>query len=117
MKEHSKEHSIVTRYYACGTWQAATGLHAGGEASFDSNTDMALLRDSKGRFFIPGASIAGAARSFLARLETDFRSYIRGIEKELPNIHLLFGNNRMSLLTVFDAPCKGVPVPRVRDGV
>lgn len=117
MKEHSKEHSIVARYHASGTWRAGAGLHAGGEASFDSNTDMALLRDSEGRFFIPGASIAGAARSFLARLETDFRSYIGGIKKESPNIQLLFGSGRMSLLTVFDAPCEGMPMPRVRDGV
>lgn len=112
-----KKDQVVTRYYASGTWQAGTGLHAGGEASFDSNTDMALLRDGEGQFYIPGASIAGAARSFLARLETDFRSFIRGVKKESPNIQLLFGNDRMSLLTVFDAPCEGMSMPRVRDGV
>ncbi|HET6842930.1 MAG TPA: RAMP superfamily CRISPR-associated protein [Candidatus Angelobacter sp.] len=111
------KYRIAVRYYASGAWTAESGLHVGGEGGFETNADMALLRDSQDRFFVPGASIAGAARNFLARRSAEFGAYIRGTAGEPQELQLLFGKERMSLLTIFDAQCEGQAVPCVRDGV
>lgn len=56
---------IIKRMYARGQWLLKSPAHFGGDpwGSFD----MALVRDSDGNPFIPGNSIAGAARSYLTK--------------------------------------------------
>jgi CRISPR/Cas system CSM-associated protein Csm3 (group 7 of RAMP superfamily) len=109
---------IVERYCAEGDWDAESALHLGGESdAFEQGADMVLLRDAHGKPFIPGASLAGACRS-----------YLRGNGKESDALLALFGgdvdcqkNQRdyASALTVFDAlPSEEAAIHVfVRDGV
>ncbi len=109
-------HTVIERIYARGIWTAETALHLGGEASdFGSGIDLVILRDSSGRPYIPAASLAGASRSHLARVLLDTASYRE--EREPAQIHLLFGDDYQSLLTVFDAPLQTNTKVLVRDGV
>lgn len=56
--------SVVGRVLARGEYTLTSAAHFGGEPGLD--VDMALLRGADGQLLIPGASIAGACRSFLA---------------------------------------------------
>jgi CRISPR/Cas system CSM-associated protein Csm3 (group 7 of RAMP superfamily) len=108
---------IATRIYAYGVWRTESAIHCGSEAdAIDSAADMVVVRDREGRPFIPAASIAGAARSYLARRfskPSAFRA-----SDELPVIHALFGGKYASLLSVCDAECVGEqPAVSIRDGV
>jgi len=116
------------RYVALGCWKAASALHLGGESeAFEHATDMALLRDSSGEFYIPAASIAGAGRNYLARELLTVADYERGRGAEPPAMLDLFGggsparNNPArqyaSLLSTFDAPRSDGPNLETRDGV
>lgn len=116
---------IEQRYIAHGTWRAASALHTGGEDdSLVSAADMMLLRDSAGRFLISGASVAGAARSYIARVRMPNEVYGNEIPAEPPEIRALFGggdpvcnDDFASLLTVRDAWLNTQAQPVVRDGV
>ena len=110
---------ITKRIYAEGAWVASSPLHVGGEEDLLGSADMQLLRTGDGKFTIPGASIAGAARS---RLAQDFAGdFAAGIGKEPAWMKALFGGGdaqagTMSALIVPDA----MPVaaqPQLRDGV
>jgi CRISPR/Cas system CSM-associated protein Csm3 (group 7 of RAMP superfamily) len=74
-----------------------------------------VLRDADGQPYIPGASLAGACRSRLARLMQDSRAY--RANEEPAELHVLFGDDYQSLLTAFDAPLKGETSLLVRDAV
>lgn len=110
---------IVERVYARGTWTAATAIHLGGEG--DGPSDMTLLRDSAGRFLIPGASIAGCVRHYLARSTQSREAYRSRSEPEA--LEVVFGKqaaaqaNYASLLIVRDALATGAEKVFVRDGV
>lgn len=103
---------VIERYYAEGEWEAESALHLGGESGDEA--DMVLLRDSAKQYFVPGSSIAGAARNHLQRAKGG----------ETNEFRALFGGNRTdpggrqyaSLLTVFDAPLQS-PGATLRDGV
>ena len=97
---------IMERVFATGVWRSSTAIHLGGEdESLEHNVDMALLRDSEGRFYAPGSSIAGAVRSHLAARVLQRERYRDGIEREPIVLRILFGKDYSSLLTFFDAPC------------
>ena len=113
-----KPDAVVRRLYACGKWKLGSVAHFGGDET--GVADMCLLRDAKGNPFIPAASIAGAARSFLARQCQSWTDYKRG--KESREFKNFFGDSGkddpMSALFVADAAC----VPKrattsIRDGV
>jgi CRISPR/Cas system CSM-associated protein Csm3 (group 7 of RAMP superfamily) len=74
---------------------------------------MTLLRDPDGHFYIPAASICGAARSYLRRrLQVDARV------AEPRILSVMFGDQYASLLSVWDARCTSDEVePHIRDGV
>ena len=114
--------AIKTRFYAKGTWKLESVAHFGGDET--GIADMCLLRAPDGSPFIPGASIAGAARSLLAQQCLKWSSYKEGIDKEeeVPELKRLFGgageDDSMSALIVADAVCKtDKPITTVRDGV
>ncbi|MCE2434144.1 MAG: hypothetical protein J4F29_14685 [Candidatus Latescibacteria bacterium] len=108
--------TIVRRLYARGKWKLDSVAHFGGDET--GIADMCLLRDAEGTPFIPAASIAGAARSFLARLSKPWMKYQKGDEGEV--LKRLFGgageNDTMSALIVADAACKNSQTS-IRDGV
>lgn len=113
-----KPDAVVRRLYACGKWKLGSVAHFGGDET--GVADMCLLRDAKGNPFIPAASIAGAARSFLARQCQSWTDYKKG--KESREFKNFFGDSGkddpMSALFVADAAC----VPKwattsIRDGV
>ncbi len=99
----------VTRaaWQAEGVWQAQTSVYTGGDPRFENNADMALLRDSEGRFLIPGASVRGAARAYLRKKYGE----------EPPALRALFGDDFGGLLFTSDSPALGDPEPIVRDHV
>lgn len=114
----TRQIQIVERHRAEGDWAAESALHLGGESDvFEQGADMTLLRDADGRPYIPGASLAGACRS-----------YLRGNSKESNALLALFGGDvdrqkdqqdYASALTVFDARLRDEGSVRifVRDGV
>lgn len=88
-------------------WQATTAIYTGGDARFENNADMALLRDCDGHFYIPGASLRGAARAWLRKKYGEETSAVRA----------LFGDDFAGLLFTFDAPASSARQPNVRDHV
>lgn len=113
-----KHHRVAERIYARGIWKAKTAIHLGGESE-DSGAgiDLVVLRDSHGRPYLPAASIAGACRNHLARILLETGAYLQGQEKEPAVLHVLFGDDYQSLLTVFDAPLAEETRILMRDGV
>ncbi len=117
-------HPIVERFDARGRWTASTALHPGGDAAFESSADMALARDWAGRYYIPGSSIAGAARGFLARTGNSLHDYQNALEDS--TLESLFGRGLRyrtsaeayaSLLTVSEARLSEPGPAFLRDGV
>ncbi|HLJ48965.1 MAG TPA: RAMP superfamily CRISPR-associated protein [Bryobacteraceae bacterium] len=123
---------IVKRYYATGVWESSSALHVGGESVGAATADMVLLRADDGCFYIPGPSLAGAARSALARRFAEKYDAFRDNE-EPPIVRALFGRDHSrkwtgeseerertgyaSSLSVFDAPAVDWVEAAVRDGV
>ncbi len=112
--------AVKSRLYAKGIWRLESVAHFGGKDT--GIADMCLLQDKDGKPFIPGASIAGAARSLLAQQCLTWSEYINGISKETPELKRLFGgadeDSTMSALIVADAVCvTAKTVTTVRDGV
>ena len=112
--------AVKTRLYAKGTWKLESVAHFGGDET--GIADMCLLQDKDGKPFIPGASIAGAARSLLAQQCLTWEKYKGGIDQETPGLKRLFGGagekDTMSALIVADAVCEtDKPITTVRDGV
>ena len=120
----SKSHSslakdvVVRRLYARGRWTLNSAAHFGGEDV--GVADMCLVRDADGCPFIPAASIAGAARSFLAREILPWSDYKKGSTSESKALRRLFGgagtNDNMSALMVADVHCRNLKMS-IRDGV
>ena len=112
------EDAVVRRLYARGQWKLDSAAHFGGDEI--GAADMCLLRDADGRLFIPAASIAGAARSFLARQSLRWSEYREGQKKEAASLNRFFGGagkeDTMSALIVADAACKQAATS-IRDGV
>lgn len=110
--------AIVRRLYAQGNWKLDSVAHFGGDET--GIADMCLLRDADGHPFIPGASIAGAARSFLAQQSLPWTKYRDGLTEEPPGLKQFFGGadekDTMSALIVADAACKNSQTS-IRDGV
>ena len=69
--------AIVRRLYARGRWKLDSVAHFGGDET--GIADMCLLRDADSQPFIPASSIAGAARSFLARQSLPWAEYRGGL--------------------------------------
>jgi CRISPR/Cas system CSM-associated protein Csm3 (group 7 of RAMP superfamily) len=105
------------RYVARGTWKAESAIHlgAGTEATL-SETDMQLLRDSAGSFFVPAASLAGAGRAWLAG-QTPSGGKANTDESAVVKLLFGFGDGYASLLSVDDAAAQGSVTPTIRDGV
>ena len=112
------EDTVVRRLYARGEWKLDSVAHFGGDET--GAADMCLVRDADGRPFIPAATIAGAARSFLARQSLRWADYQEGQEKETASLKRLFGGagkeDTMSALIVADAACEQAATS-TRDGV
>ena len=116
------EDAIKTRLYAKGTWKLESVAHFGGDET--GIADMCLLRDPDGNPFIPAASIAGAARSYLASTRLNWKDYSHpnGIKKEPEELRKFFGgagkDDTMSALIVADAKCVTKDAKTfIRDGV
>ena len=116
------EDAVVRRLYARGRWKLGSVAHFGGDET--GIADMCLLRDADGHPFIPAASIAGAARSFLARQSLPWSQYKdkAGLACEPPELKRLFGGadkeDSMSALIVADAACAcEKATASIRDGV
>lgn len=119
--------AVVRRLYAQGTWKLESVAHFGGDET--GIADMCLLQGADNKPFIPGASIAGAARSFLAQQRKPWTEYKRANEDDA--LKRLFGGDMrqdrpqseknkdtMSALIVADAPCVSEKVnTSIRDGV
>ena len=110
--------AVVRRLYARGRWKLESVAHFGGDET--GVADMCLLRDAERQFFIPGASIAGAARSLLARQSQPWSDYKD--EKETQELKNFFGgagkDDAMSALIVADASCVSKQMEvSIRDGV
>ena len=117
-KTNQKPDAVVRRLYAQGTWKLESVAHFGGDET--DVADMCLLKNADGNPFIPGASIAGAGRSFLAQQTQPWIDYKDG--KENPELKKLFGgankDDPMSALIVADAECASEKVNTfIRDGV
>ena len=112
------EDAVMRRLYARGQWKLDSVAHFGGDEI--GAADMCLLRDADGQPFIPAASIAGAARSFLARQSLCWAEYREGQKKETASLKRLFGGagkeDTMSALIVADASCEQAATS-IRDGV
>ncbi len=109
---------ITARWVITGKMRLETAAHFGGEG--DVAVDMAVLRDPKeGVPLIPGTSLAGALRNYLADVLGGYRS------KEAEEVAALFGAARshdegsQSPLIVFDAfgTLPAEAAPEIRDGV
>lgn len=119
-KTKQKSDAVIRRLSACGTWKLESVAHFGGEET--GIADMCLLQDGDGNPFIPGGSIAGAARSFLARQCLTWTKYKDGLPNEPQTLKDFFGgadkDERMSALIVADATCvSGQATTAIRDGV
>ena len=117
-KKSIADDAVVRRLYARGIWKLKSAAHFGGDET--GIADMCLLRDEEDKPFIPGASIAGAARSFLARQSEPWGEYKKGNESQA--LKRLFGgaekDDTMSALIVADAACVPEQVTTlIRDGV
>lgn len=110
--------AVVRRLYARGTWKLQSVAHFGGDET--GIADMCLLKDVEGKPFIPAASIAGTARSFLARQRLSWTRYRDGLATEPNDLKRLFGgageDDTMSALIVNDAYCQQA-ITSIRDGV
>ena len=114
--------AVVRQLYARGKWKLDSVAYFGGDET--GIADMCLLKDPNGRPFIPGASIAGAARCHLAKQLMTWADYSDkvGIDKEPPELKKLFGGagdqDSMSALIVADAVCVSKEAKTfIRDGV
>lgn len=90
MNNRTTHRSIVERWVITGVLELETPAHFG-NGDGDALTDMPLLLDEvEGRPLLPGASIAGALRSYLREFESDYGN------KEISNsmAALLFGSSR-----------------------
>ena len=90
MNNRTTHRSIVERWVITGVLELETPAHFG-NGDGDALTDMPLLLDEvDGRPLLPGASIAGALRSYLREFESDYGN------KEISNsmAALLFGSSR-----------------------
>ena len=114
--------AVVRRLYAQGKWKLDSVAYFGGDET--GIADMCLLKDADEKPFIPGSSIAGAARSYLAKQLMIWIQYSdpKGIDREPKELKKLFGGaeekDTMSALIVADAMC--VPDTEktfIRDGV
>ena len=124
---NQKPDAVVRRLYARGNWNLRSVAHFGGDET--GIADMCLLKDADGNPFISGASIAGAARSFLAQQSASWADYKDG--KESKALKCFFGGNMrqnrsqleknkdtMSALIVADATCVSKKdIISIRDGV
>ena len=124
----TKPDAVLRRLYARGVWRLKSAAHFGGDET--NIADMCLLRDAKDKPFIPGASIAGAARSLLARQRLAWAQYSHkdGINNEPRELKSFFGGSEntdtvedsdpMSALIVADAVCVSKEAKTfIRDGV
>lgn len=138
-----KDDRVVRRIYASGTWVTESALHTGGEA-VDAlmGVDMPLLRDPGGNFYLPGSTVADAARAYLAKRLMGADYYRIGGDilvvqqpedeqpdeelrkhEEDPAVTLLFGGKDasgrtyMSPLVVYHATQVEKPAVTQRDGV
>ncbi|SFW22797.1 RAMP superfamily CRISPR-associated protein [Nitrosovibrio sp. Nv17] len=107
---------IVGRWTITGELVLETAAHFG--SGVGDAADMVLVRDARtGWPLLPGTSIAGAVRSYLADVLGGYRS------QEDPRVARLFGGTRgddlgaQSSLIVFDALASSPSVVEIRDGV
>ena len=121
-KTTTKPDAVVRRLYASGKWKLRSVAHFGGDET--GIADMCLLQDADSNPFIPAASIAGAARSFLARQLLTWEKYSHkgDLANEPEELRRLFGgageDDTMSALIVADATHVSEEVNKsIRDGV
>jgi hypothetical protein len=116
-------HTIVERWVASAVWTSSSAIRCGGDPAENTTADLCLARDAQGRFYIPGPSLAGAARSFLARhLADSLHDFHAGSESAA--LSALFGQDvtpkqpaYASLLLTAEAVAASHLSPAVRDYV
>ena len=102
--------NLSSRILVRGTLVAVCPVRVGG-LDRDPEVDLSLAIDGRGRFYIPGTSLAGALRAWMAAVgDRKTVDYFWGAleENEQPN--------HASFVLVEDAPIEHA-IPEVRDGV
>ena len=61
---------VTTRWKITGTLIADTPLHIGGVGG-DADTDLALAVNGRGKYYVPGTSLAGALRGWMTQIFVD----------------------------------------------
>src|SRR5690242_17279630 len=110
-------HAIGTRTEIHGILTCTSPLYVGGWES-SAEADLAVARDGTGRPCIPGTSLAGALRAYLAGTDP-FRPYAPAVLDDLFG-HVVPGSRTEgspSWLRVDDAHLIGDTAVQVRDGV
>lgn len=118
---------VTRRICVLGEWTLESPAHFGGDDG-SAAADMCLVRGEDGLPYVPGASIAGALRSYLCQRVMGAAARTKGASLP-PEVEGLFGGQRaqgqMSRLFVFDAhpatrslgKLRGGSGCAVRDGV
>ncbi|MET7426947.1 RAMP superfamily CRISPR-associated protein [Dactylosporangium sp. NPDC005555] len=110
-------YAVGTRTEILGILTCTSPLHVGGWDS-TADADLAIARDGTGRPCIPGTSLAGALRAYLAGTDA-FRPYGPAVLADLFG-HVVPGSRikgSPSRLRIDDAHLLGDPAVQVRDGV
>jgi CRISPR/Cas system CSM-associated protein Csm3 (group 7 of RAMP superfamily) len=104
---------IETRYCITGTLTAASPVHVGGLGG-NEDADLALAVDGKGQYYIPGTSLAGALRAWMAAIDAQATEALWGASPQARS----GDGGHASFIAVEDAVAISErPVEEIRDGV
>ncbi|OKH18641.1 RAMP superfamily CRISPR-associated protein [[Limnothrix rosea] IAM M-220] len=100
---------IQTRWKISGIVKTETPIHVGGMGG-DADTDLALAINGRGKYYIPGTSLAGAFRGWMGRILDD---------DDLKKIWGDHENDKRgaSFIIIDDAEIKDNPNIEIREGV
>jgi CRISPR/Cas system CSM-associated protein Csm3 (group 7 of RAMP superfamily) len=102
--------NISTVYTVTGHLVAQTPIHIGGIDGGNPDSDMPLAVDGRGRYYIPGTSLAGALRQWTeAQLGASVVKSLWGFQESDEGV--------ASLFTIEDGIIVAAMPPEVRDGV
>ncbi|PSB21784.1 hypothetical protein C7B76_04925 [filamentous cyanobacterium CCP2] len=101
---------IRSRIHFSGTLEAESPVHVGG-MNDDPRVDLTLAVNGQGNYYIPGTSLAGALRAWMARQDEDITDHLWGALKERGD------GGHASFILIEDAPVQGKVNTEIRDGV
>ncbi|PSB61286.1 hypothetical protein C7B61_16160, partial [filamentous cyanobacterium CCP1] len=91
---------IRSRIHFSGTLEAESPVHVGG-MNDDPRVDLTLAVNGQGNYYIPGTSLAGALRAWMARQDEDITDHLWGALKERGD------GGHASFILIEDAPVQG----------